>query len=131
METPGTWKKALMKGMLVMTFMLLFVPQLSYKFYLCVNNPSWTFKVQNSSRVSHVRAVGQTITYEHRLPLSIDKRYCLKHGIGILRVEKQSVRIKCSGPIYATTAAPRFANVFSITYSLRGPPPASAFFLRI
>jgi|SRR6185437_4073011 hypothetical protein len=128
METPGTCKKVLMKGMLVMTFLLLFVPQLSYKFYLCVNNPSWTFKAQKSSRVSPVRTVSQTITYAHCLPLSIDKRYCLKHCIGLLRAEMRSVRISCPGPVYATTGAPGFANVFAITCSLRGPPPASAFF---
>lgn len=127
MKTPGTVKNAISKGMLVMTLLLLLLPQLSYKFYLCVNNPSWTFKAQNSSRVSHVRPVGQTITYEHCLPLSIDKRYCLKHCIGLLRVEMQSVRINCPGPVYATTRAPGFATVIAIAYALRGPPPASVF----
>lgn len=127
MGTSGTWKKAVIKGILAMAFLLLFIPQLSYKFYLCSNNPSWTFKAQSSPRVSHARTVGQTITYVHCLPLSIDKRYCLEHCIGILPVERQSTHINGSGPVYTTRGAPSLADLCVMTCALRGPPPASAF----
>jgi len=126
MGTPRTWKKALIKVVLGMTFLMLFVPQLSYKFYLCANNPSWTFKAQSSRHLSHEQQAYRTIVLEHCRPLSIDKRYSPKHHLDAsMPVEIRSIQDLDRDRIQQTHRTITLAHPDELTRLLRGPPAPS------
>jgi hypothetical protein len=127
MGTPDNLKKAVIKIMLGMVFLLVFLPQLSYKFYLCANNPSWTFKAQDLAQISHQRAGIRNITFEHCRPLSIDKRYSLKHIVALLPAGVECIRVKNCSPACPARPAPGPDRIPGYVCCLRGPPQAASF----
>lgn len=82
MKTPMTKNrnKAPMQCLCGLAVLVLFVSQLSYKFYVCANNPAWRYKYHLSRDTPPPQAATRIIfhTYQHCRALSLDKRFDLK-----------------------------------------------------
>jgi hypothetical protein len=126
MKTPTIkcWDKKLLHGLFGLASLLLLVPQLSYKFYLCANRPAWVHK----HRISHTQepAAGThlaSITHLHCRPLTIDKRYDLKYLFALAPAPAQVHTISCTAMFIEHPVLSAIWN-FVPAYRLRGPPPA-------
>ena len=124
MGTPRTckWKKAVIKTLLGTAFLLVLMPQLSYKFYLCANNPSWTFRTQSLARISHEKPAAGNIAFEHCRPLSIDKRYCPKHLDVLSPLEIGFISEQSCDAAFVMCPACKLSFLPGFSYALRGPP---------
>lgn len=126
MKTPTTrnCNKTVMRCLIGFAALVLFVPQLSYKFYLCANNPTWTCKYRISKGAPPPPASTPVISFSHQhcRPLSIDKRYDLK-----LLFSLPAAPAVCPRPVALSVAstghsAALIALRWPAARPLRGPP---------
>lgn len=69
-------RRFIIKAIVGVASLLFFLPQLSYKFYLCANVPTASYQSNVISR--HPDPVCSSLMHERHHPLSIDKRYTFK-----------------------------------------------------
>jgi len=105
--------------------MVLFVPRLSYKFYLCANNPSLTCKYHRAGDIRPSLAAIRIIpfTYEGCRPLSIDKRYDFKVLFALAPVATTTAA-GILPPVLLSEPAPAAFGSDRVRRPLRGPPPS-------
>lgn len=121
--TPGAenLQKAVKKCLVGMAFLLVFLPQLSYKFYLCAN-PGWkTFTHGGLSRAQE-QNLSRTIGTEHCRHLSVDKRYGLKYFPVLLPFQIDLVSRTNGQLAYTAERSSPFSSPDGLCPSLRGPP---------
>jgi hypothetical protein len=115
-----------MQCLLGFVALILFLPQLSFKFYICANNPTWTHEYRCIMGASGVPADRQvaSFTYEQCRPLSIDKRYDLKN-LFVLAALDGANAYKADGAVIPIIFSSRYTSrCRSVTRPLRGPPCA-------
>jgi hypothetical protein len=125
-STTKNRNKTPMQCLFGLAVLVLFVPRLSYKFYVCANNPAWVCRSRCTKDTRRPRPGARIIapTYQHCRPLSIDKRYDLKLLIGLGPVEALTPESVSPAAVLTDHLSPSVSRIRRVAHPLRGPPPA-------
>ena len=117
------------KAIIALAGMLVVAPQISYKFFLCANLPTNSFKAHH--RASHLVQIADAtgssrLAHERHRRLSIDKRYTAKDVFVLPAIPNvmpcQSGSSVC--PVLPRPLAP--SDPLLVDHRLRGPPTWSS-----
>ncbi|HVS96030.1 MAG TPA: hypothetical protein VHE54_06070 [Puia sp.] len=120
------WNNTVLQCLFGIASLILFAPQLSYKFYVCANSPSWTSGTHFRATAHQVRVQASSIADEHCRPLSIDKRYDWKHLFALPPARSVAAALRRNGPARIAGPVPALYPGFrSAGPPMRGPPRLS------
>ncbi len=111
------------KVLIALTCLLLFVPQLSYKFYLAANIPTVFANQQLSfAHVGHSTNVHSSFGHDRRHRLRIDKRYALNQAAALPETELVLGHRYSNGLLILGHPGCVLFDSFLLHHLVRGPP---------